>query len=209
MPEIIFKEETHTYFVDGIKRPCVSEIVKPLSVDYSMIQKNTLNHKRDLGKAFHHAIHLFLLDDLDWDTLDERLVEPMKGFKEFWTDDEFKNKEMPKIKEMHIEEKMYHPKLNYCGTPDLILLDKIYDWKFREYDLVSDPLRMAGYELLAGIYPIPTKEKVVVCFKKDGCYRRYNAERVQAISMFRVCLENYEENQRFADLCEKWKGQFK
>ena len=207
MEELIYRDEDHTYWLGDKQLPCVSNIVKSLSKDYSKIPIDTLNRKKNLGKAFHYAIHLFLMNDLDFDSLDEDLIEPMRGFQEFWSNDEFKNKSTSELlfinENMDIEKPSYHKKLLYAGTPDLIIPTTVYDWKLRKFDPIADPLRMAGYEYLAG----EPKNKVVVCFDKDGYYSQYEKEleNPNAWGVFRKCLEKYNSDIGFNLLCEKWR----
>lgn len=199
--DLIFKPDTHEYFWKGIKMPCVSDIVKPLSIDYSPIPANTLNHKRDLGKAFHEAISLYLKDDLNEESIDERLIKPMEAFKKFWT----WHKEQNGLSRspLCVEIPHYNEKLKYCGTPDLILEDIIYDWKLRPFDRVGDPLRMVAYEHLVSDFP--PKKKIVVSFDLEGGCKPQETSNPQGWNMFRKLLERYYSELKFNKLCEKWK----
>ncbi len=197
MNDLIFREEDHTYWWKGVQMPCVSDIVQPLSIDYSKIPANTLNHKRDLGKAFHSAIALYFKDDLDEESIDERLTKPMEAFKRFWED------RYDIDARYDIEKSMYNEKLKYCGTPDLINENIIYDWKLRNYDPVGDPLRMVAYEHLVSDFP--PKKKIVVSFDLEGNCKPKEVDNKQAWSVFRKCIENYYEKKKFDELITKWR----
>ena len=201
MGEFIYDENHKNHTLNGKKIGSVSNIVEPVSMDYSKAHPGKLWHKSDLGTAFHECIHLFLANDLDEDSIDDELILPMQQFKEFWTDDEFKGLPSPTI--IAIEQPFCNEKLKYCGKPDLITEDCIYDWKLRKFDPVCDPLRMAGYAGLVNDFP--PKRKVVVEFSLDSGYRVHDADKKQACPMFRKLLEFYWKKQEFENLCENWR----
>lgn len=208
MGEFIYNEETRIHTLDGKIIPSVSNIVEPLSMDYSKAQPGKLERKRDLGNAFHECIRLFLANDLDEDSIDEDLIIPMQQFKEFWTED----KDFTE--------------------------NAIYDWKLRKYDPICDPLRMIGYEGLAQhltsdvrivetafsnkklkycgkpdmITGTPPRKLIVVEFSLDSGYRVHDADKKQANSMFREMLKHYhrqqkgrEEDNEFEKLLNQWR----
>ena len=199
--EFFYNEETRIHTLNGKIIPSVSNIVEPLSMDYSKVHPGKLARKKDLGIAFHECIRLFLADDLDEDSIDEELIIPMRQFKEFWTDDEFKG--LPSVTITAIEQPFCNEKLKYCGKPDLVTEDAIYDWKLRKYDPIADPLRMAGYAGL--ISDFPPKRKIVVEFSLDAGYRVHDADKKQAWPMFRKLLDWYWKKQEFENLCENWR----
>ena len=201
MGEFVYNEETRIHTLDGKIIPSVSNIVGPLSRDYSRAHPEKLERKRNLGTAFHECIRLFLNNDLDVDSIDEELVIPMRQFEEWWENDEFKGLTPPII--IAIEQPFCNEKLKYCGKPDLITKDTIYDWKLRKYDPICDPLRMAGY---AGLFSdFPVKRKIVVEFSLDSGYLPHDADKKQANSVFRKMLENYWVQRKFENLCENWR----
>ena len=201
MGEFIYNEETRIHTLDGKVIPSVSNIIEPLSMDYSKAHPGKLARKKDLGIAFHECIRLFLMNDLDEDSIDEELVIPIRQFEEFWRKDEFVVRPFPTL--IAIEHPYCNEKLKYCGKPDLITIDAIYDWKLRKYDPICDPLRMAGYAGLVSDFP--RKRKVVVEFSLDCGYRVHDAEKKQAWPMFRKLLDWYWKKQEFENLCEKWR----
>ena len=209
MKEFTFKSEAHTYWLGDRQLPSVTQIISPL-VDYSKAHPGKLERKRNLGTAFHECIRLFLNNDLDEDSIDEELIIPMRQFREWWEDDEFKGLPSPSI--IAIEKPFYNEKLKYAGTPDLVTEDCIYDFKLRKYNPIADPLQLAGYAGL--ISDFPPKRKVVVEFSLDSGYLPHDADKKQANSMFREMLKHYhrqqkrrEEDQEFETLLEKWRKQ--
>lgn len=108
---ISFDEATHTYTVDGVIVPNVTSIMRGI-VDYSNIPRHILDEASERGTYVHKCCEMFL-----WGTLDESSVEPgympyLDAFKLFLGDTYF-------IVE-HIEERVYHRKLKYAGTVDMI-----------------------------------------------------------------------------------------
>lgn len=107
---IEFLEETHTYLVDGVIKPSVSEIMTPLSKEYYKdINEDILQMACDRGSAIHKAT-----EDIDQD----------KGYdiKDKWKDYVFQYKKFkalrkPKIKE--VEQQLTNGE--YCGTIDRIM----------------------------------------------------------------------------------------
>mgnify|MGYP001617759133 CR=1 FL=1 len=201
MSEFVYDENHKNHILNGKKIGSVSDIVEPVSKDYSKAHPRKLERKRDLGTAFHECIRLFLRDDLDEDSIDEDLIIPMRQFKEFWTGDGDKEP------------------------------NAIYDWKLRRYDPVCDPLRMVGYEGLTQhltsdvriieeafcneklkycgkpdmITGKPPRKLIVVEFSLDAGYRPRDADKKQAWPMFRKLLEWYWKKQEFENLLENWR----
>lgn len=200
MAEFIYNEDTRIHTLAGKIIPSVSNIVNPLSMDYSKAHPGKLERKRNLGIAFHECISLFLGDNLDEDSIDEELVIPMRQFKEFWLEDENVGRN-PII--TSVEKPFCHEKLKYCGKPDMVTEDTIYDWKLRKYDPIADPLRMAGYAGLVGDFP--PKRKIVVEFSLDGGYRVHDADKKQAWSFFRLLLERFHKNKEWDLKIEQWR----
>lgn len=201
--EFIYDEETRIHTLDGKVIPSVSNIVGTLSMDYSKAHPGKLAHKKDLGIAFHECIRLFLSNDLEEDSIDEDLIKPFAQFREFWLEDEFKGLPLPAS--IAIEHPFCNEKLKYCGKPDLVTEDCIYDWKLRKYDPIADPLRMVGYDGLVNNIGFPQKRKVVVEFSLEGGYRVHDADKKQAWPMFRKMLEFYWKNQEFETLLDQWR----
>ena len=197
----VYNEETRIHTLDGKIIPSVSNVVAPLSMDYSKAHPGKLAHKKDLGIAFHECIRLFLNNDLDEDSIDEDLIIPFRQFREFWLEDEFRDLPLPTS--IAIEHPYCNEKLKYCGKPDMVTEDTIYDWKLRPYDPICDPLRMAGYAGL--ISDFPPKRKVVVEFSLDGGYRVHDADKKQAWSFFRLLLERFHKNKEWDLKIEQWK----
>lgn len=57
-PDIFFDEATHTYLVDGVEVPSVTEILAPLHRSYGKINQSVLDYAANRGRATHEALEL-------------------------------------------------------------------------------------------------------------------------------------------------------
>ncbi len=195
-PMFRFDEVKHEYWY-GIKRlPSVTQIINPLC-NFSAIPKRVLEHKADLGTAFHESIALYLRDDIDESTIDERIVKPFGAFKEWWGNCK-KDHDI-----MYIEKSMYHPALKFAGTPDLVTVDNVIDFKLRPYNRLTDPLQLEAYSHMV------SRKKLklwTVCFDLNGGMRIHQSHHPHAWGIFRRLLEKYYYDLEFNDLIGKWKS---
>lgn len=107
MKSFEFRADDHTYWLDGVRLPSVTEIIgydNPYATDYH----------RDRGSAVHKALVLILAGDLDESTVDPRVAPFLVSFREFLADSGFR----PRLK--YCEKPMYHKGWKYAGTPDLV-----------------------------------------------------------------------------------------
>ncbi len=194
MPELTFKEETHEYFLDGVKIPSVSEIISPVN-DFSGISPAVLENARQYGKAVHSVIELYLNDKLgEYDPiLQQPLDEAIKYF------DSINIADCGFI----AEEKKYKiiNKCAFAGTIDLIS-DVLIDYKTRKYNPIHDDLQLAAYEILTG----GKCDKYILELLPNKPYNLVRVENRQAKSMFLYMLEHWWKNQEFNLKLEAWKN---
>ena len=57
-PEIVFNETDHTYFVDGVQVPSVTDILAPLHRSYGKVNPSVLEYAAKRGSAVHEALEL-------------------------------------------------------------------------------------------------------------------------------------------------------
>lgn len=108
---LTFDEAAHRYYWNGQPVPNVTTIIKSLS-DYSMVNPEVLERARQQGVAIHKMVELDIADDLDVDTLPEWMRGYHKAWKLFQAEAAF---------DVWVSEhRLYHPKMGYAGTPDLI-----------------------------------------------------------------------------------------
>lgn len=106
---LTFEASAHAYFWNGQRVPNVTSILQVL-YRFDMVDPAVLAEALQRGRDVHLACELFDLDDLDEETLGEHLRGYLEGWKKFvrecepnWTS---------------IEQSVYHPVMNYAGTPD-------------------------------------------------------------------------------------------
>lgn len=108
---ITFNAETHTYYVDGLKIPGVTSILKGAGlIDFSMVPTDILERAFKFGTAVHLATELDDRDNLDIVSLDAPLLPYILAWRKF--------KQDMGCKILSIEERVYSAKYRYCGTLD-------------------------------------------------------------------------------------------
>lgn len=202
-PTLKFEAEGHRYYLEypggaTTPLPSVSEIIAPI-VDYSMVNKAVMIRAQEFGTNVHKAIELWLKDSLDLDKLDEGLRKPLEGFRK-WL---FNTYPGAKCKS---EVRSHHELLGYAGTIDLTINDyTIIDIKTRKYNRIVDPVRLAAYSML-GNERITQTNLYVLEIDVEGNCKLINAYDKYAISVFRMLLDRYKQEQEFNDFVRKWKG---
>jgi hypothetical protein len=85
IPGGYFHEQFHVYRGDdGVIVPSTTQVFDVLGMsDFSMVDPSVLEWKRNFGTGLHRALELLVFDRLDWDSLDDILIEPTVGL-ETW-----------------------------------------------------------------------------------------------------------------------------
>ena len=109
LPVIEFNEELHTYLVDGVLTPSVTQVINMLQ-DFSFVPDDLLERASQFGRAVHKAVELYVLGDLNESKLSEPLVPYLNQYKKFEAETGFVAS--------HTEQPVYS-KFGYCGTFDL------------------------------------------------------------------------------------------
>lgn len=123
-----FDRQNHVYLLNDYRVPSVTQILKEFveirlgGIEYlvhttsgMVMDKPDMALKADWGTAVHDGCRLLVLGhDLDWDSLDESLVEPLEKFKEFSDNYMFR----PEV----VEQPLYgsYQGFDFAGTPDFI-----------------------------------------------------------------------------------------
>ena len=164
-----FDSENHIYTVDGKVVPSVTQILDLLSYEeFGKIDKSTLDYASKRGTAIHEAtesLDMGLEAEIDAET------EPyVKAYMDFTRD--------YKPTWLGIEEMVYHPEFEFCGTIDR--LGKIGN-KFIVMDIktVSSPDRLTYTKVCMQtfMYSLCLEDKYetyALFLKKDGTYRLFN-----------------------------------
>jgi hypothetical protein len=79
---LVFDQASHTYTLDGVKLPSVTEVLRPLE-NFDGVPRDALEHARLRGQHVHEAMALLVREDLDWLSLDPELVPYLEGGKRF------------------------------------------------------------------------------------------------------------------------------
>jgi hypothetical protein len=75
-------QPVHKYVSEGREIPSVSAIIRPL-VNYAGIKQEVLDNAREFGSDVHLACCLYDQDDLDPDSLDDRVAKRLNGWIKF------------------------------------------------------------------------------------------------------------------------------
>jgi len=165
-----FKEETHEYFLSGVRIPGVTEILENVGIsDFSMVPKETLERAQRRGTRVHKICELWDRDKLNLDSL---TLEDM-GYLEAWR--AFSKKygvEIPELWEFN-EAKLYSKKFGFAGTLDRYIKGILVDIKTGVKEK-SHPVQLAAYrQLLIERYSLRSNVNILIInvyLKPDGTF---------------------------------------
>ena len=157
---IDFDKETHTYTVDGVVYPSVTQVIGEAGM-YGSAAAYWDDHSRDRGSNVHKAIELYHRGTLDMNALDPVIMPYMKAWLSFLDVSNF----YPSM----IEHRLYNTGVMVAGTADMIGPVKdgaaIIDIKTGAPGPAA-AIQLAGYEFLYG-----AAQRIVVQLKKDGKFK--------------------------------------
>lgn len=201
---LLYKAETHQYFLDGDELPSVTRILAPLH-DFLGIPPAVLQHAADRGKAIHRAIELDCANDLDDATLHPELVPYIKAWRKFFVDWE------PEI--ISTEKQVYHAALRYAGTLDAKMRARgvLYyvDYKATAQLPPTASLQLKAYQTADQELDGKNSEELkraVLWLKKDGTYC-FVEQPDTDWPVFLQLLSQYHTNQKTLSVISKWKEQ--
>lgn len=119
-------DANHIYRVEGAVKPGVTQILAGVGLsDFSAPWFS--EEARKIGEIGHKCIYLVNDNDLDWDSVDPSLIDPLKGYQ--------KAKEEIGFKIILNEQRLYSELYGFCGTLDAFVWFPtgkygIIDWKF-------------------------------------------------------------------------------
>lgn len=203
LPELTFEEATHTYRLNGIIVPSVTQLTKLLpNDDYAGIPNSILENAAKRGTEVHESIETFIKYGID-DCRSEYLPY-YNAFKRFWKSQNgavaianelpvyYDDTDVPQLRELY--------GTAYAGTLDMLavldgkltLLDfkcttKVYENKYA--------LQLEAYSRALAKYGIAVERKIVLQLKKDETYKIYefpiNDERRWAVFRSLRIINNY------------------
>lgn len=119
MSGLEFEPLSHSYYVDGVKVPSVTEVIKPLEAYYRM-SETMLRPYADRGTAVHALTEVYDAGDLEgaskaaqqrWASrVDPKLAGYLKAWVDFRSDFRFEP--------VAVEHRVYHSAHQYAGTID-------------------------------------------------------------------------------------------
>lgn len=170
--EIEFIEETHTYLVDGVIRPSVTQIMATVSKEYfSRINEAVLNTARDRGSRIHKAIENYELYGEIPDAPETR--EYLTSYKIA--------KKIEKFEVEEIEMKLTNGV--FCGTVDQIVVFKRIHPETKKEQTIAGlqdikatakinkelaELQLAGYDKLLRANGMRVDLHTILQIKKNG-----------------------------------------
>lgn len=160
-----YDEENHKYYVNGVEKPSITEIAKPISAErLNALQMALVERARERGKRCHELFEEYLLlGELDTEEIETEYFPYVKQFV-LWA-----KTYRPRV--LFTEKKLYGQE--FCGTADLICeIDGksiIVDYKVTSaIDKKSLSVQLEGYDRLAKLNGIHIDECWFLHIKKDG-----------------------------------------
>ena len=160
-----YDEENHKYYVNGVEKPSITEIAKPISSErLNALQMALVENARKRGSRCHElAEEYLLLGELDIDEIEAEYFPYIQQFV-LWV-----KTYRPKV--LFTEKRLFGEE--FCGTLDLIceIDGKIInvDYKFTSaIDKKSLSVQLEGYDRLSKENGIEIDESWFLHIKKDG-----------------------------------------
>lgn len=203
MPDFIFDPTDHKYTVDGEEYPSITTLLKPLT-SYDNVPEFQLQRAAEFGKAVHKGVEDYLTVG-EASEMPDDVALCFSGFPRFWAE----HPEWHSASRI-IERPMYHPRLKYAGTPDIILVDiATIEVKTRLFSKKTDPLQLRAQEQLfeANGGKLIERPKYVLELHKDGTHKLVPAEDRQAWNKFRYLLEHHWKCWEWEENIRKWRNQ--
>lgn len=165
--EFKFDKADHSYWLGKTRLIGVSEAIQDAGLkDFSRIVPDVLEHARQRGTAVHSACHFFDQNDLDWDSVSDKIKPYVLAWEKF-------SKDIP-LEWSDVEKPLFHATHGLAGTPDRVTEKterRIIDIKTYKPDTVTG-VQLAAYSLLRfGPQPAyDAPKRWAVWLKEDGKY---------------------------------------
>lgn len=193
MSVLHFDEASHTYTVDGVVVPSVTQILAPLN-DLSFIKPDALQYKRDLGTAVHKATELHDLGELDEDSV----ADVVRPYLDAW----IRLRRETKLEILGMEKRVYHPAHRYCGTYDRLVK---FDGRRCMWDLKTGAMYPSYGPQTAAYKNAEEKEsgkriegRHTIELRDDGTYRIHEMKDPDDWAVFLSCLTLYNFRNKHA-----------
>ena len=192
-----FDESSHTYAIDGVRLPSVTQLLKGAGIgpDFSAVPPQLLEAARAFGVAVHSACELDDLGELDDDGTDARVMACVHAWRRFKVEND--------VEVLATEQRLYHPTLRYAGTLDGLV--RMRAWRGHGTDIVlvdrktglqphpSFGVQLAAYEELlrvndADLGPGSLIRRASVHLFDDCTYRLHRFTNHNDSACFMACL---------------------
>ena len=194
---LTFDEATHTYKLDGVVIPSVTQVMKPLSdAYYGDVDTAILGMAAHRGHIVHTAIENLLKHDID--DIPPEYNGYLDAFKKFATEYPFEA--------VGIEMRTFHEILRYAGTVDLlckldgqlVLIDYKTSAKINE---MLTGVQLEAYGSALASQDIHVENKAILHLKSDGKYtlKWYGKCSSENTAVFGACLKIYNHIQKFKE----------
>jgi hypothetical protein len=191
--KVTFDEKTHTYTVDGIFIPSVTQIIQACISSFYKYDNN--NRNLDIGKKVHFACELYDQDNLDEKALHTTLVPYLEQWKKFKQDFQVDIQEIELI--------VFSEKYRYAGTIDRIA--EIVSYRRKKKVIIEiktgsvgyAAIQTAGYQIAyQSIYKKNIERMAVVLNPENYKVQEFNS--IQDKQVFLACLTlyNYQKEVR-------------
>lgn len=168
--EFRFDPSIHKYYLNDREIPSVTQVLEPLQ-ELEGIPYTVLEVARTFGQHVHSACALMVKNELDWATLDTKLVPYVSAARDFIKDSG--------LVILRSEYSMCDSQLAIAGTLDIAgIIAKhfwILDWKSTSVMSRTVGLQLSGYELLykPQMSAYRSAKRGGVQLRADGTYRLY------------------------------------
>ncbi len=109
---LTFEAEAHKYYFRGRRAPGVTGVLEPYN-DLEFVDPDHLAVLAEFGNHVHDAIHLSNIGELDWQSLDDKLLPYIEAWWQYLADS---GGEV-----VHSEFRVYSAKYHYAGCLDSIV----------------------------------------------------------------------------------------
>ena len=190
MTNLVFKEDTHQYFRNGLEVPSVTQIISASNQGaLDNIPTSILDNASERGTAVHQAIEFY--NKYNFANISEEYKPYFEAYQDWYNKNKF-----PFI-EVKSEIKVYHKVLNYAGTIDMLITDTmekkvLVDIKTtNELNMKYVALQLSAYKDALASQGITVKAMYVLWLKKDGTYEYIEVPDKKNIFMYSLLLYNF------------------
>ena len=169
-PELAFDEEPHIYRLNGVRIPSVTSVMEPLNrAKYDGISARTLRQAAAKGTAVHNSIE----NALKFGFVD--IPPEHQGYLEAFL--KWRDATKPEI--VASEVKLYHKKMLYAGTVDLLCRIRgdlcLYDYKsVYAVSEMTCGVQLEAYAQALASHGVRVTRKRILHLKKDADWKEYD-----------------------------------